>query len=92
MTNLLLASAMAIRYGERQEVAVKRAAKAMRNQTQLESLKGIARKILNADPRGVRDLIKRLHESMIWEGLLDSSVGAYYATDKTSPVLQSPGR
>lgn len=87
MTNLLLASAMALKYGERQEVAVKRAAKAMRDQTQLKALKSISRTILKAGPAGIRELIKRLHQSMIWEGLLDTSVGEYHETTKASPVL-----
>lgn len=88
MTNLLLASAMALRYGQSQEVAVKRAAKAMRNQTQLDDLKSLSRTILKANPIEIRNLIKRLHKSMIWEGLLDTDIGEYNEPDKASSILQ----
>lgn len=88
MTNLLLASAMALQYGQSQEVAVKRAAKAMRTQTQVDDLKLLSRTILKANPSEIRNLIKRLHKSMIWEGLLDTDIGEYHEPDKASSILQ----
>lgn len=88
MTNVLLASAMALRYGRPQSQAVKKAAKAMRDQTRLPALQNISRKILKANPAEIRDLIKRLHQGMIWEGLLDTSIGEYHEPDKASPLLR----
>lgn len=90
MTNVLLASAMALRYGKSQETAVKRAAKAMRDQTKLDGLKSISRTILKANPSEIRNLIKRLHQSMLWEGLLNTEIGAYNEPNQASAVLHIP--